>query len=226
MHCSRLLHHADTVRGSLAYEYPLNRRVELSIIHDDVTKMETFSTLLVNCAGNSPVPAELPTQRPVTRRFDVYFDLRPNKRLCKQSWGWWFETPSCPLWRHRNGMRLFRINFPEYSYYLFGVCSKMMTTTMMMMMVVLVQVLVLVLVEVVVVMMIRTIMNDIRCFAFQQQRVIFNNSGTIYFLLMFIKVVALKAWLYVADHHFLWTQPTRTDVFRFSRNNYHQSFDA
>ena len=27
-----------------------------------------------------------------------------NKRLSKQRWGWWFETPSCPLWRHRNGM--------------------------------------------------------------------------------------------------------------------------
>ena len=27
--------------------------------------------------------------------------LRLNKRLSKQSWGWWFETLSCPLWRHR-----------------------------------------------------------------------------------------------------------------------------
>ena len=26
-----------------------------------------------------------------------------NKRLSKQSWGWWFETPSCcSLWRYRN----------------------------------------------------------------------------------------------------------------------------
>ena len=25
-----------------------------------------------------------------------------NKRLSKQWWGWWFETPSCPWWRHRN----------------------------------------------------------------------------------------------------------------------------
>ena len=45
---------------------------------------------------------EFPTQRPVTRSFDVYFDLRPNKRLNKQLRGWWFETPSLPLWRHRN----------------------------------------------------------------------------------------------------------------------------
>ena len=48
-----------------------------------------------------PVPGEFPTQRPVTRSFDVSFDLRPNKRLSKHSWGWWFETPSRPLWRHR-----------------------------------------------------------------------------------------------------------------------------
>ena len=62
-------------------------------------QMETFSALLVICAGNSPVPGEFPTQRPVTRSFDAYFDLRPNKRLSKQSWDWCFETLSLPLWR-------------------------------------------------------------------------------------------------------------------------------
>ena len=66
-------------------------------------QMETFSALLAICAGNSPVPGEFPTQRPVTRTFDVFFDLRLNKRLSKQSWGWWFETLSPPLWRHCNG---------------------------------------------------------------------------------------------------------------------------
>ena len=65
-------------------------------------QMETFSSLLAICAGNSPVSSEFPEQRPVTRSFDVFFDLHPNKRLSKQWWGWWFETPSCPLWRHRN----------------------------------------------------------------------------------------------------------------------------
>ena len=38
--------------------------------------METFSALLVFCAGNSPVTGEFPAQRPVTRNFDVFFDLR------------------------------------------------------------------------------------------------------------------------------------------------------
>ena len=69
-------------------------------------QMEIFSALLAICVGNSPVPGEFPTQRPVTRSFDVYFDLRPNKRLSKQSWGWWFETLSCSLWRHRNAQDL------------------------------------------------------------------------------------------------------------------------
>ena len=65
-------------------------------------QMETFSVLLAICAGNSPFPGEFFAQRPVTRSFNVFFDLRLNKRLSKQSWGWWFETLSRPLWRHRN----------------------------------------------------------------------------------------------------------------------------
>ena len=65
-------------------------------------QMKTFSALLAICAGNSPVPGEFPAQRPVTWSFDVLFDLRLNKRSSKQSWGWWFETTSRPLWRHRN----------------------------------------------------------------------------------------------------------------------------
>ena len=66
-------------------------------------QMETFSVLLAICAGNSPVTGEFSAQRPVTQSFDVFFDLRLNKRLSKQSWwGWWFETLSRPLWRHYN----------------------------------------------------------------------------------------------------------------------------
>ena len=70
--------------------------------------MGTFSALLAICAGNSPVPGEFPTQRPVTRSFDVYFDLCPNERLSKHSWGWWLEMPPRPLWCHRNALRVNR----------------------------------------------------------------------------------------------------------------------
>ena len=52
--------------------------------------------------GEFTGPGEFPAQRPVTRSFDVFFDLHPNKRLSKQWWGWWFETLSYPLLRHRN----------------------------------------------------------------------------------------------------------------------------
>ena len=54
--------------------------------------------------GNSPVTGEFPAQRPVTLTFDVFFDLRLNKRFYKQSWSWWFQTPSRSLWRHCNGL--------------------------------------------------------------------------------------------------------------------------
>ena len=47
--------------------------------------MESFSALLALCVGNSPVPGEFPSQRPLTRSFDVIFDLRLNKRLSNQA---------------------------------------------------------------------------------------------------------------------------------------------
>ena len=72
-------------------------------------QMESFSALLALCVGNSPVPVNYPHKgqwpvwyktkfgsqnfgyliwfctRLVTRRCDVFFDLRLNKRLGKQS---------------------------------------------------------------------------------------------------------------------------------------------
>ena len=65
-------------------------------------QMETFPALLAFSAGNSPVIGEFPSQRPVTRSFDVFFDLSLNQRLSKQSCGWWFETRSGSLWRQYN----------------------------------------------------------------------------------------------------------------------------
>ena len=58
-------------------------------------QMETFTALLAVCVGNSPVIGEFPAQRPMTRSVDVLFHLCLNKRLSKQSWGWYF------LRRHR-----------------------------------------------------------------------------------------------------------------------------
>ena len=65
-------------------------------------QMGTFSALLALYEGNSPVTGEFPAQRPMTRSFDVFFYVRLNKRLSKQSWSWWFDTPSRSSWRHCN----------------------------------------------------------------------------------------------------------------------------
>ena len=52
--------------------------------------------------GEFTGPGEFPTQRPVTWTSDVFFDLRLNKRLSRQPWCWWFETPSWSLSRRCN----------------------------------------------------------------------------------------------------------------------------
>ena len=44
----------------------------------------------------------IPLTKASNTNFVGFFDLRLNKRLSKQSWGWWFEMPSCSLWRHSN----------------------------------------------------------------------------------------------------------------------------
>ena len=61
-------------------------------------QMECFSALPALCARNSLVPGEFLSQRPVTRSFDVFFDIRLNKHSRRP----WFEIPSHSLWRHCN----------------------------------------------------------------------------------------------------------------------------
>ena len=58
---------------------------------------------------------KFPTQRPVTRSFAIFFDLRLNKRLSKQSWSWWFETLLFPLWRQCNWLLYYTGRFYTHS---------------------------------------------------------------------------------------------------------------
>ena len=88
-------------------------KTSFRVLHDEVIEWKPFSVLLAICARNSPLTDEFPAQRPVTRSFDVFFDLR---LLSKQWWGWWFETPPRPLWRHCNGQ-----SEPHKGYYLIQV---------------------------------------------------------------------------------------------------------
>ena len=73
----------------------------MALYHDDVIKWKHFRVTGQLC-GEFAGPGEFPAQRPMTRSFDVFFDMRLNKRSSKQPWGWWFETPSWSLWRHCN----------------------------------------------------------------------------------------------------------------------------
>ena len=66
--------------------------------------------LMTSSNGNilrvtGPLWGEFPSQRPVTWSFEIFFDLRLNKRLSKPSRDWCFETPSRSLWRHCNESR-------------------------------------------------------------------------------------------------------------------------
>ena len=56
--------------------------------------METFSALLVICAGNSPVTGEFPAQRPVTRSLDIF-------SICVWINGWVNKREAGDLRRHR-----------------------------------------------------------------------------------------------------------------------------
>ena len=70
--------------------------------HDAVIKWKLFRVTGPLC-GEFTGHRLILAQRPVTRNFDVFYDLRLNKRLSKQSWGWWFETSSRSSCRHCNG---------------------------------------------------------------------------------------------------------------------------
>ena len=69
--------------------------------HDDVPKMDFFR-VTGPLWGESPVNGGFPSQRPVTRGFDIFFDLRLTKRVGKQPRRRWFETQSRSLWRRCN----------------------------------------------------------------------------------------------------------------------------
>ena len=101
-HCRHWLHRKLEDNTNFHYLFCILLKQPLDRVSWWRHQMEHLSALMAICAGHSPVPDELPSQRPVTRSFDVFFDLRLNKRLSKQPWGWWFETLTHPLWRHRN----------------------------------------------------------------------------------------------------------------------------
>ena len=70
------------------------------------------SALLVLCEGTPLVISEFLSQMPVTRTFDIFFDLRLTKRLSKQSRRWLYKTLSRSLWRHCIAEKLLWFRLP------------------------------------------------------------------------------------------------------------------
>ena len=79
---------------------PVGNHSRCITVHNDVMKWKYFPRYW------HLVTAEFPSQRPVTRSFDTFFDLCLNKRLNKQSSRCRFGTPSRSLWRHCNVITL------------------------------------------------------------------------------------------------------------------------
>ena len=96
------------------------------LMHDDVIKWKHFPRNWPFVRGIHRLPVNSPHKWPVTRSFDVFFDLRLNIQFSKQSWGWWFETPSRSLWRHFNDQH-FRSCIPSHSIglYFWGVDNSL-----------------------------------------------------------------------------------------------------
>ena len=105
--------------------------------HSECTKIIAFQTegtspwfifKMTSSNGNifrvtGSLCGEFPWQKPVMPSIDIFFDLRLNKRLSQQSWGWWFETQSRSLWRHCSVQSvLWVINFAHMK-------TKVMTST-------------------------------------------------------------------------------------------------
>ena len=102
----------NSLSGIITYHWQWHIKVKWGFVKY-ISFRRTYHVMMTPSNGNifrvtGPLcgeftgPGEFPTQRPVMWGFDVFFDLRLNKRLSKQPWSWWFETPSWSLWRQCN----------------------------------------------------------------------------------------------------------------------------
>ena len=100
-----LSHYYDVMMSAMASQIT-SLTIVYPIINSGADQRKHQSSASLNfCSGNSQVTGEFHSQRPVKWSYDLLFDLHLNKRLIKQTWGWWFETQSRSLWRHCNGQQ-------------------------------------------------------------------------------------------------------------------------
>ena len=101
-----LLYNRNVTTSCSFSKMPCNLSCITDLRHFPYLRVTSLNGNIFRVTGHScgefTSPGEFPAQRPVTRSFGVFFNLRLNERLSKQSWGWWFETLSRPLWRRCN----------------------------------------------------------------------------------------------------------------------------
>ena len=89
-------------------------RDAMMIRYDDVIKCKHFPRYWSFVRGIHRWPVDSPHKGQWSRAFGVFFYLRLNKRLSKQTRRRWFETPSCSLWRHCNGNTWWKLEGISY----------------------------------------------------------------------------------------------------------------
>ena len=101
---------------TLQSQFPVHYSLILTAFHDDVIKWKHFPRYWPFVRGIHRWPVNSPHKGPVMRSFDVFFDLRLNKRLSKWSRGWWFEASSRSLWRHCNVAKFLYASLPLHQW--------------------------------------------------------------------------------------------------------------
>ena len=95
------LRETSQILASFFIEFPLITRIELHESGSRMFMMTSSNGNIFRVTGH--LCRWIPRTKASDASFDVFFDLRLITRPSKQSQGWWFETPSCPLWLHCNG---------------------------------------------------------------------------------------------------------------------------
>ena len=74
----------------------------LIVVGISVLMVTSSNGNIFRVTGHLWVPRWIPQTKASDAELWCFLWSAPDKRLSKQWWGWWFETPSCPLWRQCN----------------------------------------------------------------------------------------------------------------------------
>ena len=98
-------------------------------MHDDAIKWKHFPRYWPFIWRIHRSPVNSPHKGQWRGALIFFFDLRLNKRLSKQSSGWWFETPSRSLRRHCNGLCQLKKMLHIY-WYTISIISRYLANTL------------------------------------------------------------------------------------------------